>query len=156
MIKQLSQKKIKENWNKYKKIIETAFTGTEGGNILTTGGTNDIYKDIYGRLLNPFNTNMHLWSEDEEKYLLLTQLQECEFTYKKTLVLVTSTRLIDMEDQEKMRWYYDSYKIISKFAKENECVGMFCYSDLDYFAEMAETTKEWSNVITRYQFYFPL
>ena len=99
---------------------------------------------------------MHLWSEDEEKYLLLTQLQECEFTYKKTLVLVASTRLIDMEDQEKMRWYYDSYKIISKFAKENECVGMFCYSDLDYFAEMAKTTKEWSNVITRYQFYFPL
>ena len=106
--------------------------------------------------MNPFNTSMHLWSEDEEEYLLLTQLQICEFTHKKTLVLVASTRLKDIEREKRTQWYFDSYKIISKFAKENKCVGLFCYSDLDYFAEIAKETKEWSNVITRYQFYFPL
>ena len=42
------------------------------------------------------------------------------------------------------------------FARVQNCEGMYCYSDLDYFAELAEQTKEWTNVITRYQFLFPL
>ena len=156
MIKQLSQRKIKENWKEYTPYIEQAFTSTEGGNILTSGGTDDIYKDIYGRLMNPFNQSMHLWIEDNNEYLLLTQLQICEFTGRKTLVLYSLYRIKDVDKETLSERYFEAYKVISKFARDNKCVGMFCYSDLDYFAEMAKQTKDWTNVITRYQFYFPL
>ena len=156
MLKLLTQKKIKENWEKYKPHIETAFVSTEGGHLLTSNSSKDIYKNIYGRLMNPFNHDMNLWSEDEENYLLLTQIQECEFTGRKTIGLTSSTRMKDVDEEIRSKWYYDSYMIISKFGKEHGCVAMYCFSDLDYFAEMAEKTKEWSKVITRYQFYFPL
>tara|TARA_Y100000034_G_C6693039_1_gene305242 strand:- start:155 stop:628 length:474 start_codon:yes stop_codon:yes gene_type:complete len=156
MLRLLSQKEIKENWEEYRTHIETAFISTEGGNILSSGGTNDIYKDIYGRLMNPFNQVMHLWSEGDEDYIVLTQLQACEFTGKRTLVLFSATRTKDVDKETLSERYFEAYKSISKFAKENKCVGMICYSDLDYFAEMAKQTKDWTNVITRYQFYFPL
>ena len=156
MLKQISQKKIEENWEEYKEHIETAFVSTEGGHLLTTKGSKDIYKVIFGQLTNPFINIMHLWIDDTEDYLLLTQLQRCGFTGKKTLVLTSNTRTKEVDEETRTRWYYDTYKTISKFAKENDCVGMYCYSDLDYFAKMAKETQEWSNVITRYQFYFPL
>ena len=156
MLKLLSQKKIKENWETYKPHIETAFVSTEGGHLLTSNSSKDIYKNIYGRLMNPFNHDMNLWSEPEENYLLLTQIQKCEFTGRKTIILTSSTRMKDVDEETRSKWYYDSYMIISKFGKEHDCVAMYCFSDLDYFAEMAEKTKEWSKVITRYQFYFPL
>ena len=156
MLKLLSQRKIKENWKKYRSHIETAMTSTEGGNIIFSNSDSDIYKDIFGRLMNPFNQSMHLWSEGDEDYIVLTQLQVCEFTEKQTLVLLSSTRTKDVDKDLLDERYYEAYKSISKFARDNNCVGMYCYSDLDYFAEMAKTTKEWTNVITRYQFYFPL
>lgn len=156
MLKLVSQKKIKENWKRYKPYIETAFTSTEGGNIIFSNSNSDIYKDIYGRLMNPFNQSMHLWSEGEEDYIVLTQLQVCEFTGKQTLVILSSTRTREVDKDLLNERYYEAYKSISQFARNNKCVGMYCYSDLDYFAEMAKKTKEWTNVVTRYQFYFPL
>ena len=156
MLKLLPLKKIKENWKKYKSHIETAMTSTEGGNIIFSNSNSDIYKDIFGRLMNPFNQSMHLWSEGDEDYIVLTQLQVCEFTEKQTLVLLSSTRTREVDKDLLDERYYEAYKSISKFARDNKCVGMICYSDLDYFAELAKKTKEWTNVITRYQFYFPL
>ena len=155
MLKLLSQRDIKENWETYRPHIETAMTGTEGG-LAILGGRQDIYKGIFERLINPFNQIMHLWSEGKGDYTVLTQLQSCEFTGRKTLVLCTSTRTKDIDKETLSERYFEAYKVISKFARDNKCVGMFCYSDLDYFAEMAKQTKDWTNVITRYQFYFPL
>ena len=156
MLKLLNQKEIKENWKKYRSYIETAMTSSESG-LVVAEGPEDIYKSIYGRLMNPFNQVMHLWSEGkDEDYIVLTQLQVCEFTGKRTLVLFSATRIKDVDKETLSERYFEAYKSISKFAKENKCVGMICYSDLDYFAELAEETKDWTNVITRYQFYFPL
>ena len=155
MLKQLSQRKIKENWKKYRTHIKTAIISSEGG-LVVAEGPKDIYKSIFERLMNPFNQSMHLWSEGDEDYIVLTQLQICEFTEKQTLVLFSSTRTKDVDKDLLDERYYEAYKSISKFARDNKCVGMICYSDLDYFAEMAKKTKEWTNVITRYQFYFPL
>jgi len=156
MLKLLSQRDIKDNWEVYKEHLITASEATEGGSILTDGGSEKYLKGVYGRLMNPFNQTMHLWIEDDDEYLLLTQLQSCEFTERKTLVLFSLYRIKDVDKETLSERYFEAYKVISKFAKDNKCVGMFCYSDIDYFAEMAKQTKDWTNVITRYQFYFPL
>ena len=156
MLKLLSPRDIKENWEVYKEHLITASEATEGGSILTDGGSEKYLKGVYGRLMNPFNQTMHLWIEDDDEYLLLTQLQSCEFTERKTLVLFSLYRIKDVDKETLSERYFEAYKVISKFAKDNKCVGMFCYSDIDYFAEMAKQTKDWTNVITRYQFYFPL
>jgi len=99
---------------------------------------------------------MHLWSEGEEDYIVLTQLQESDSTGKRTLVLFSATRTEDVNEETVANRYYEAYQTISKFARDKDCEGMYCYSDLDYFAELAQQTKEWTNVITRYQFLFPI
>ena len=160
MLKLLTQKKIKENWETYKSHIETAFVSTEGGQLLTSNSSKDIYKDIYGRLMNPFNHDMHLWISENENYILLTQIQECEFTGSKTLLIESGTRIkfgrefVSKETRDK--WYYKNLIIFSKFAKERNCVAIYTFSDLDYFAKIGEQLKKQTKVITRYQFYMPL
>jgi hypothetical protein len=156
MLRLLSQRDIKENWEVYKEHLITACEATEGGAILTEGGSEKYLKGIYGRLMNPFNQTMHLWIEDDSEYSLLTHLQSCEFTERKTLALFSLYRIKDVDKETLSERYLEAYKVISKFAKDNKCLGMFSYSDLDYFAELAKQTKDWTNVITRYQFYFPL
>ena len=79
---------------------------------------------------------------------------------------VNLDRLQELVDNKKIKTKVDKktlderwvslVKTVSKFAKENDCVGMYTYSDLDYFAQMAERNRDLVNVITRYQFYFPL
>ena len=156
MLKQLSQRKIKENWEKYKPHIETAFERLIKEQEYTDSEMEELYNGVFERLMNPFNHIMQLWIEGEEDYVVLTQLQVCEFTRRQTLILFSSTRTKDVDKEKVSQRYYEAYKTISKFARDNYCVGMFCISDLDYFAELAEKSKEWTNVITRYQFYFPL
>jgi len=156
MLKILSQRNIKENWDTYKTLLEATSEATEGGSIITDGGSEKYLKGIYERLMNPFNQVMNLWVEDNNEYLLLTKLQICEVTERRTLVLYSLYRIKDVDKETLSERYFEAYKVISKFARDNKCVGMFCYSDLDYFAEMAKQTKDWTNVITRYQFYFPL
>ena len=156
MLKLLSQENIKENWEQYKFLLKQAFTSSEGTNILTGEGLEDIYKVIYNKLTNPFSHEMHLWSEGEGDYIVLTQIQISDITDKQTLLLFSATRTEEVDKDTLMQRYYEAYQTISKFAKERNCEGMYCYSDLDYFAELAEQTKEWTNVITRYQFLFPL
>ena len=156
MLKLLDQRDIKENWKEYKTYIEKAYTSTEGGNLLTSNSSIDIYKTIYGKLMNPFNEDTHLWLSKNKEYLLLTQIQECEFTGRKTILLESGTRLKDVDIKTRDKWYHDIHNTISKFAKERGCVAIYVFSDLDYFVKVAKKTKEWSNVMTRYQFYFPL
>ena len=156
MLRQLSQKHIKENWKKYKAHIEKAFVSTPGGNIISSGGPQDIYKVIYKLLMNPNSNTTHLWMDDAENYLILTEMQKCMYTGKKTLLLTSQTRFKKTNSKTSKQIYLDIHNTIGKFAKENQCVGMYTYSDLDYFAKIAKETYEWSKVITRYQFYFPL
>ena len=99
---------------------------------------------------------MDLWVEREGNYIVLTQLQVCSFTGKKTLVLNSCTRVKDVDKETVAERYLDMYKTLSKFAIHNKCVGMFMYTDLDYYAERVEETRELTNAVTRYQFFFPL
>ena len=156
MLKQVTQREIKENWEFYKEQIKVASLSSEGARILTDNCSEQGITEIYGRLINPFNHTMHLWSEGEDDYILMTQLQVCEFTDQKTLVLYSYTRTKDVDKETVAQRWFDGYNIIAEFARNNDCSGMICYSDLEYFAEMAKKTKEWSKVNTRYQFYMPL
>jgi len=156
MLELLTPENIKENWKRYKENLEVAFTSSEGTNFVTGEGSEDIYKVIYNNLTNPFSQTMHLWSEGEEDYIVLTQLQESDSTGKRSLVLFSATRTEDVNEETVANRYYEAYQTISKFARDKDCEGMYCYSDLDYFAELAQQTKEWTNVITRYQFLFPI
>ena len=156
MLELLTPENIKENWKRYKENLKVAFTSSEGTDFVTGEGSENIYKVIYNRLTNPFSQTMHLWSEGEEDYIVLTQLQESDSTGKRTLVLFSATRTEDVNEETVANRYYEAYQTISKFARDKDCEGMYCYSDLDYFAELAQQTKEWTNVITRYQFLFPI
>ena len=118
MLKLLSPKKVKENWETYRKHLKTSCEATEGGGILTDGGSEEYLKSIYSRLINPFNQSMHLWIEDDEDYLLLTHIQTCEFTERKTLVLFSLTRTKDVNPFEVTQRWFDGYPVITKFAKE--------------------------------------
>ena len=158
MLKLLSQRKIKENWKIYKEHLKTASEATEGGGVLTAGGSEEYLKGIYGRLMGSFNQSMHLWIEEDDDYLLLTHIQTCEFTERKTLVLFSLTRTKDVDKETVAQRWLDGYPVIVGHAKENKCLGIFGYSDLEYFIkiakEVSEATKQ--EIITRYQFYFPL
>jgi len=156
MLKQVSQREIKENWEFYKEQIKVALTSSEGGMIFTDNGSEQGLTEIYRRLINPFNRAMHLWSKGEDDYIFLTQVQICDLTDRKTLVIFSGTRTKDVDKDKLEQIWFDCYSVISKFARSNSCLGMICYSDLEYFAEMAKKTQEWSKVHTRYQFYFPL
>jgi len=160
MLKLLDQRNIKENWEEYKTYIEKAYTSTEGSNLLTSNSSIDVYKTIYGKLMNPFNDETHLWISKNKDYLLLTQIQECEFTGRRTLLIESGTRIKfgrEFSNKEtRDNWYYNNYITFSKFAKERNCEAIYTFSDLDYFARIGEQLKKRTNVITRYQFYFPL
>ena len=156
MLKLITPKEIEENWDKYKANIKKAFEATSGGSLIMSDSNKDFYKYIYDRLVNPFQNSMTLWVEGEGNYIVLTQLQVCSFTGKKTLVLNSCTRVKDVDKETVAERYLDMYKTLSKFAIHNKCVGMFMYSDLDYYAKRVEETRELTNAVTRYQFFFPL
>ncbi len=157
MLKLLSQRKIKEGWKKYKTHIETAMTSSEGG-LVVSQGPEDIYKSIFERLMNPFNTSMHLWIDNNDDYLLLTHIQTCEFTGKRTLVLFSLTRTEDVDKETITKRWFDGYQIISEFSKENKCSGILGYTDLEYFIKIAKEVSESTNqkILIRYQYYVPL
>ena len=156
MLKLITPEEIEKNWDKYKANIKKAFEATEGGILIMSDSKKDFYSYIYNRLVNLFQNSMTLWVEGEENYVVLTQLQKCSFTGKKTLVINSCTRTKDVDKETVSERYLDMFKTLSKFAVHNKCVGMYMYSDLDYYAERVEETRELTNAITRYQFYFPL
>jgi len=158
MLKLLSKENIKENWKRYKSELETAFTSSEGSHFVTGKGSQNIYKVIYKNLLNPFNTDMHLWIDDDDDYLLLTQIQFHEFTNKQTLVLFALTRIKDVDSETILKRWLDGMPIMTAFARNHNCDGIFGYTDLEYFSkivkDLVEVTKQ--KIDTRYHFIFPL
>ena len=158
MLELLSQENIKENWKRYKSDLETSFTSSEGSYIVTGEGSEDIYKVIYNNLINPFNTDMHLWIDGDDDYLLLTQIQICEFTDRKTLVIFALTRTNDIDNETIIKRWLDGFPIITTHARNHNCEGIFGYTDLEYFTKIVKKLVEVSKqkIVTRYQFLFPL
>ena len=158
MIKQLSQKKIKENWKIYKEQIKTSMVSTDGGLFCFKGNIEQTLKGIYNRLMNPFNHKMNLWIDNEDEYLLVTYIQICEFTEKKTLLLFSLTRTKDVDKETIIQRWIDGYPIIASFAKQNYCEAITAYTDLDYFVkvakELGKSIKQ--EIIIRYQYYVSL
>jgi hypothetical protein len=158
MLELLSQENIKENWKRYKSDLETSFTSSEGSYIVTGEGSQNIYKVIYNNLINPFNTDMHLWIDDDDDYLLLTHIQIHEFTDIKTLVIFALTRIKDVDRETILKRWVDGLPIIATHARNHNCEGIFGYTDLEYFTKIVKNLVEASKqkIITRYQFIFPL
>jgi hypothetical protein len=158
MLKLLPQKKVKENWEIYKEEIRTAMVSTEGALAFVEGKTDETLKGIYGRIMNPFNTSMHLWIDNDHEYLLVTHIQICEFTNKKTLLLFSLTRTKDVDNSTILQRWIDGYPVMEKFAQENNCDGITAFTDLPYFTKIAKNLSQSSGVeiITRYQYYVPL
>ena len=158
MLKLVNQRKVKENWETYKEQIKTAMVSTDGGLAFFDGDTKKALKGIYSRLINPFHHYMHLWIDDDNEYLLLTHIQTCEFTERKTLLLFSLTRTKDVNPFEVTQRWFDGYPVITKFAKKNDCKGIVAYTDLEYFIKIAKevTKKTKQEIIIRYQYYVPL
>jgi hypothetical protein len=154
----LSPHKVKENWEVYKEHLVTASEATEGGAVLTKGGSEKYLQGIYDRLMNPFSQVMHLWIDDDDEYLLLTHIQICEFTERKTLVLFSLTRTKDVDKETVAQRWLDGYPVIAGHARANKCEGIIGYTDLEYFIKIAKEVSEATNqkIITRYQYYVPL
>ena len=106
MLKIVSQRKIKENWKKYRPYLEMAFESLSKEHQFTDEEREQLYKGVYERLMNPFSNTMHLWIEGDEDYLVLTQLQTDEFTGRSTLVLYSSTRTKDVDKDTVSKRYY--------------------------------------------------
>ena len=156
MFKRLSQREIKNNWSTYKQHIKKALESTEGCQAIMSSSSLDLYKNIYGYLLSPYEQSMHIWMDNKKEFLQLTAISVCELSGNKTLLFFAGVRLKEVDKKTLDERWVSLVKTVSKFAKENDCVGMYTYSDLDYFAQMAERNRDLVNVITRYQFYFPL
>ena len=64
-------------------------------------------------------------------------------------MIYSYTRVEEVDKETLSQRWFEAYNSLGSFAKENECSGMLAVSDLEYFAEMAKKTKEWSKVNTR-------
>jgi len=158
MLKLLDQRNIKENWETYKEPLKEAMSSSDGALFFISDNTVNVLKSIYGRLMNPFNTSMHLWVDNNDEYLLLTHLQICEFTNKKTLLLFSLTRTKDVDNSTILQRWIDGYPVMERFGKENKCDGITAFTDIPYFTKIAEDLSKATKIkiITRYQYYVPL
>ena len=159
MIHLASRYEIINNWDEFSDQLRVSFVSSEGALVYIGNDFDKAINIIFDKLTNPFNTDMQLWVEYHDNvpnYLVLTQVIQCEFTGRKTLVLFAMTKISESDKETLAKRYFDAYQTVSAFAKANNCVGMTCYSDLDYFAEKAKETRDYTNVVSRYMFYFPI
>ena len=152
MLNLISQRKIKNNWEFYKKHIIRALGDTYGDKL------DQGLKVIFGKLMSPFKPDMHLWTNEE--YLILTNISVCEFTQRKSLMLYTFTRInwkqienIKTEEDlkkykvEVFKVYKDFYDITAKFAKDNDCYELVAFTPLDYIARMSRAVQKDSSIM---------
>ena len=152
MLQIISQRKIKNNWEFYKKHISKALGNTYGDKL------DKGLKVIFGKLMNPFKPDMHLWTDQE--YLILTNISVCEFTQRKSLMLYTFTRInwkqienIKTEEDlkkykvEVFKVYKDFYDITAKFAIDNDCYELVAFTPLDYIARMSRAVQKDSSIM---------
>lgn len=152
-IRQVNHNEIVEKWEEYKEPIIKALTSSEGANIII-GYSDSAIKNIYKKLTNPFNPSMQLWVESETKYIGITQLQQCEFTGRRSLLWFSITRLEDIEPSEVDTIYKEGHKILKEFALQNKCEAMVGYTDLDYLAKKLKF--DMPEMVIRYYLYLPI
>ncbi|QDP49606.1 MAG: hypothetical protein Unbinned202contig1000_12 [Prokaryotic dsDNA virus sp.] len=159
MLKLIPQRKIKKDWEFYKKYIQKALRDT------FKDKEKEGLKVIFSKLMNPFNPDMHLWSDNE--YLIVTYIHECVFTQRKSLTLYTFTRLNyskleninNKEDLKKykvemFKLYKDFYDATSNFAKTNNCIEVIALSHLDHIARIFKVLNK--DVEICYHITFPI
>jgi len=159
MVRQASLEEIQSDWEVWESALAEAMTTTPGG-LVMGGNTFKVFaKNVYDRLTNPFNRSMQMWlafKDDEPCYMVLTQIQVCEFSEQKTLLWFSITRIRDVDTSTSLDLYFQGQKVVKKFAKDNGCVAIVGYSDLDYFTRLAETKDEWAGTVKRNFYYLPL
>jgi hypothetical protein len=99
---------------------------------------------------------MQLWvsESDDIDYVILTQIQVCEFTGRQSLLWFSFTRLRDIDAMAMIQAYEEGEPILKKFAKENNCEGISGYTDLEYFKKRVR--EDWPDTVVRYFFYLPI
>lgn len=122
----------------------------------TIGYHSEALKNIFQKLTNPFNSTMQLWvfESDDIDYVVLTQIQVCEFTGRQSLLWFSSTRLRDIDFNVMAQAYKEGEEALTKFAEDNNCEGISGYTDLEYFKK--RVNEDWPDSITRYFFYLPI
>ena len=159
MLQIISQRKIKNNWEFYKKHIIRALGDTYGDKL------DKGLKIIFGKLMSPFKPDMHLWTDKE--YLIVTYIHECVFTQRKSLTLYTFTRLnyskleninnkkdLKKYKVEMFKLYKDFYDATSNFAKTNNCIEVIALSHLDHIARIFKVLNK--DVKICYNITFPI
>jgi len=156
MFRMLEKEEIQYNWDEYQGAIVKALNASIGAET-TIGSSDNAVGQIYKKLTNPFNSSMQLWVVEEEdaiNYVVLTQLQQCEFTDRKSLVWFSATRTRDVDAADMVKAYEEGERGLKDYASKNDCVGICGYTDLDYFAKKVK--EDWEGAITRYFFYLPM
>lgn len=154
MFKKLERDEILSDWDYYQKFVLEALNSSVGAKE-TIGFSDNAIDKIFKKLTNPFNTSMQLWIQksDDLNYVILTQIQKCEFTQRRSLLWFSITRARDLDTETMIQAYQEAEKELKQFAKDNQCEGISGYSDLEYFAKKVK--EDWG-AITRYFFYLPL
>ena len=155
MIRIATSKEVSQQWDTFKPAIHEALNSSTGAR-QTIGFHSEAIKRIYNKLTNPFNSDMQLWLSETDalNYIALTQLQCCEFTQRRTLLWFSITKVRDVSIEDTIQTYQEGQLALTQFAKENDCVGISGYTDLEYFKKKVD--EDWKGSVTRYFFYLPL
>jgi|TARA_Y100000310_G_C20432989_1_gene692380 hypothetical protein len=155
MFRMLDQEEIQFNWEEYEGAISEAINASVGSKAMFDSDKK-VLGHIYKKLTNPFNSSMQLWVVEEEglNYVVLTQIQYCEFTGRKTLLWFSATKVGDVDTNDMVKAYQEGENGLKEYAKMNDCEGICGYTDLDYFAKKVK--EDWDGAITRYFFYLPM
>ena len=155
MFRMLDQEEIQFNWEEYEGAISEAINASVGSKAMFDSDKK-VLGHIYKKLTNPFNSSMQLWVVEEEglNYVVLTQIQYCEFTGRKTLLWFSATNVGDVDTNDMVKAYQEGENGLKEYAKMNDWEGICGYTDLDYFAKKVK--EDWDGAITRYFFYLPM
>tara|TARA_Y100000310_G_scaffold312270_1_gene359411 strand:- start:416 stop:940 length:525 start_codon:yes stop_codon:yes gene_type:complete len=170
MFKQLDREEILYDWDFYQGYIHDALNASVGAKEMIGQNEKSIEK-IFKKLTNPFNSTMQLWVQETDheidvvhnipvkdlsyvNYLVLTQIQICEFTGRKSLLWFSCTRVREVDTGTMIQAYQEGEHELKLFAIAHDCEGISGYSDLDYYAKRVK--EDWVGAITRHFFYLPL
>ena len=158
MIRLVPEKEVIKKWDEvFQSAIYLALNASTGAH-KTIGYHTNALKKIFKKLSNPFNSSMQLWvsegDDNDINYVVLTQLQVCEFTGRQSLLWFSTTRVRDVDLGSMVQAYQEGEKVLIKYAKDNNCEGISGYTDLEYFKD--RVNQDWPDAVTRYFFYLPI
>ena len=156
MFRIVKEKEIAEKWEGvFQPAVHLALNSSTGSHE-TIGYHKDALKNIFKKLTNPFNATMQLWvsESDDIDYVILTQVQVCEFTGRQSLLWFSFTRLRDIDALAMLKAYQEGEPVLKQFAKDNNCEGISGYTDLEYFKKRVK--EDWPDTVVRYFFYLPI